>query len=523
MGIPSYFSYIIRNHANIVRRFGNNMNVDNLYLDSNSIVYDAARTLRLEDFKSMTDFEAALISCVCVKIEEYIALVKPTKCVYVAFDGVPPMAKMQQQRLRRYKGQVKDILTKDIVPSLSNSWNTVAITPGTPFMEKLDNGLIHHFRNASDKYALEFILSPSGEEGEGEHKIFDFIRRYPTWHAEYTTVIYGLDADLIILGLNHLSYCPSIFLLREAPSFIGSINADFVPDEHYLLELSLLAEAIVNRMTGSSAMPHADKIYDYILMTAMLGNDFMPHFPSVNIRTAGIDIMLDTYGNVIKDDEVIFNGETINWSLLKSFIQILGVEEHRNLLQEYRLRNKYRMRHLPCTSASELENKMNSIPMAKREEELYICPTEEGWEDRYYRSLFRTDPTAHAIASISMNYLEVLEWNMKYYTMGCPDWNICYNYDYPPLLVDLVAHIPEHNISFVEVKPPEPLTKLQLLAYVLPKSYLHMLPYPIYEKLKDKDWYSDDFPFKWAFCKYFWEGHVLFTDIDLKELKSICV
>ena len=66
MGIPSYFSYIIRNHANIARRFGNSMNVHNLYLDSNSIVYDAARLLCLEDFKSMTDFEAALISCVCV-------------------------------------------------------------------------------------------------------------------------------------------------------------------------------------------------------------------------------------------------------------------------------------------------------------------------------------------------------------------------------------------------------------------------------------------------------------------------
>ena len=71
-------------------------------------------------------------------------------------------------------------------------------------------------------------------------------------------------------------------------------------------------------------MPHADKIYDYILMTAMLGNDFMPHFPSVNIRTAGIDIMLDTYGNVIKDDEVIFNGETINWSLFKIIYKDIG-------------------------------------------------------------------------------------------------------------------------------------------------------------------------------------------------------
>jgi 5'-3' exoribonuclease 1 len=523
MGIPSYFSYIIRNHANIARRFGNSMNVHNLYLDSNSIVYDAARLLRLEDFKSMTDFETALISSVCSKIEEYVLLVKPSQCVFVAFDGVPPMAKMQQQRLRRYKGQVTTILTRDLISERPPSWNTVAITPGTPFMEKLDKGLIHHFRNAGEKYAVDFIVSPSGEAGEGEHKIFDFMRRRPDFHADSTTVIYGLDADLIILGLNHLSHCPSIFLLREAPSFIGSINSDFVADENYLLELSLLAEAIIHRMTGGSVMPHTDKMYDYILMTAMLGNDFMPHFPSVNIRTSGIDILLDTYGVVVKDDEVIFNGEMIDWPLFKKFVKALGAEEHRNLLREYKVRDKYRVRHHKCTTSSELEEKLNAIPMARRDEEHYICPTEECWEDRYYKTLFRTDPTPHAISTICTNYLESIEWNMKYYTIGCPDWNTCYHYDYPPLLVDLSAHVPDHNISFVEIKAPEPLTKLQLLAYVLPKSHLQLLPYRIYEKLKDKEWYSNNFPFKWAFCKYFWEGHVLFPDIDLKELKKICV
>lgn len=29
-----------------------------------------------------------------------------------------------------------------------------------------------------------------------------------------------------------------------------------------------------------------------------LGNDFMPHFPSVNIRTGGIHIMLSAYKNL---------------------------------------------------------------------------------------------------------------------------------------------------------------------------------------------------------------------------------
>ena len=46
MGIPSYFSFIVKNHGNIVRKIHKlNKNIDNFYLDSNSIVYDCLRAL----------------------------------------------------------------------------------------------------------------------------------------------------------------------------------------------------------------------------------------------------------------------------------------------------------------------------------------------------------------------------------------------------------------------------------------------------------------------------------------------
>ena len=38
-----------------------------------------------------------------------------------------------------------------------------------------------------------------------------------------------------------------------------------------------------------------DRITDYIFMCFLLGNDFMPHFPALNIRTVGIDILLNVY------------------------------------------------------------------------------------------------------------------------------------------------------------------------------------------------------------------------------------
>ena len=45
MGIPSFFSYIIKNHNTILKKFNNSsINIHNLYIDSNSIIYDAVNS-----------------------------------------------------------------------------------------------------------------------------------------------------------------------------------------------------------------------------------------------------------------------------------------------------------------------------------------------------------------------------------------------------------------------------------------------------------------------------------------------
>ena len=42
MGIPSYFSYIIKElSTNIIKKFKQDIKIDNLFLDSNSIIYDS--------------------------------------------------------------------------------------------------------------------------------------------------------------------------------------------------------------------------------------------------------------------------------------------------------------------------------------------------------------------------------------------------------------------------------------------------------------------------------------------------
>jgi 5'-3' exonuclease len=177
MGIPSYFSYIVKNHPEIIKKLiKGDMTINNLYMDCNSIIYDAVRNINFEELSETAS--RTIILKVVQKIEEYISLISPNNIVMIAFDGVAPVAKLEQQRNRRYKSWYQNEISKSIFkkPVGSDPWNTTAITPGTIFMQELGIGISSHFKN-SDKYGVnKIIVSTSDDVGEGEHKIFEYIR-----------------------------------------------------------------------------------------------------------------------------------------------------------------------------------------------------------------------------------------------------------------------------------------------------------------------------------------------------------
>ena len=99
MGIAYYFSWIIKNHKNIIQK-NNLKNVNNLYIDSNSIIYDS---INFNNFISTNQFEEFIIDSTIKKLKSIISIFKPNNKIIIAFDGVPPMAKIKQQKNRRYK------------------------------------------------------------------------------------------------------------------------------------------------------------------------------------------------------------------------------------------------------------------------------------------------------------------------------------------------------------------------------------------------------------------------------------
>ena len=173
MGIPFYFASLIKSHRSITRTVKQRLDVDVLGVDFNCLIH---RYLKEDNpVGSVVDAFAHMLETVC----------RP-KHLLIAMDGVVPYAKIVQQRYRRMRIKTED----------DKGFDRNQISPGTPYMRDLENALRARFPYA--------IMSSTLEEGEGEHKLFTMLRTLP--ESERRNVcIYGLDADLILICLQHLA------------------------------------------------------------------------------------------------------------------------------------------------------------------------------------------------------------------------------------------------------------------------------------------------------------------------------
>lgn len=589
MGIPSYFSNIVKQYKHVIKQLVGLPQIHNLYMDTNGLIYDAVRVVGSNRGMSDDEYESRLIQCVCDKINEYLLMFRPTNKVLIAFDGVAPVAKLNQQRERRYKSWFTGVVEKTIarknalldplsvvgseVASVgsnetSKAWNTSAITPGTKFMSKLNTRMRDYCaeKGLVIGTSVTYIYSGSDIPGEGEHKIFEYIRENGDYHRGTTTLIYGLDADLIMLCLNHLHISQHIYLYRDTPEFIQSLDSTLSSNDQYYLDIPAFAcslEAVMRENaaprenlssgggsgeSGSSntgayisdtttvSKEKTDNsrscitpevvaaIDDYIVMSFMLGNDFMPHFPSLNLRTNGMVVLLQTYANMFREtkeylvrrDRVTGN-PAIVWKTMRAFIALLAETEHNRFMNEHKMRERQSkqrfgtnggsgdgsgkgglghkqqisganataqppsivvdirdLTRIACDRVVQLVanvekchslNDFMSIPLQERAVEKYIDPYRENWEYRYYDALFGIDIYANGggkgrksgsldrIQMICVNYIEGLEWTMRYYSTGCVDWRWTYKYPYAPLLVDLMRYMPHLDTALFPSVP----------------------------------------------------------------------
>jgi len=318
-----------------------------------------------------------------------------------------------------------------------------------------------------------------------------------------------------------------IYLFRETPEFIKTIDNSLEPNETYLLDIPDLAHIITLNMNNDVELTtdqQKNRVYDYIFMCFFLGNDFMPHFPAVNIRTGGVDKIINAYKATMGGtNENLTDGKVIYWKNVRKFVEFLAGMEDEYFKNEMKLRDKREKFHHQTNTPEQKYAKFDAIPTYERELEKYINPFKDGWRHRYYKSLFKIDIDEDRCKEICINYMQGLEWTMKYYTVGCPDWRWCYKHNYPPLLQDLIRFIPYFDTEFIQQNTHVAVSPLVQLCYVLPNQSLSFLPEKLFKKLKYdySDLYPTDCEFTWAFCRYFWESHVELPEIDINELEKI--
>lgn len=450
MGIPAYFSQIIRKYPEIIQSSIDNR-IDNLLMDCNSIIYDCLHSLDVFD-----NIEEDVIQKVIQKISEYIKFIKPKKCVYISFDGVAPLAKMDQQKKRRQRSTYESthpLLNKE----KKHDWSTNNITPGMPFMEKLSESMYLAFIGKEGEYGVKnIIVSASDKVGEGEHKLFGYLRSNSSI-LEYS-VVYGLDADLIMLSMFALSMKlqNNVYIFRETPSFATDIIKKH--DSMYLyVDISLFKMKLEAELLTSSS----NCSLDYSFMCMLLGNDNIPNICCLNLRTNGMDILMKAYvysGNLLDTNMNIIS------SNFKKFMSYICKAERNLLIEEYKKRDHIQKRLESNYEITNYENNWNNLPVLCRTAEKYISPSHDGWERRYYRSLFGDNAD---IKKICQNYLEMLSWCKDYYTTSNVDFRQKYDYLYAPLAIDLYNYISNHTINTKISNDTKPYSSKEQLDYVL--------------------------------------------------------
>lgn len=537
MGIPAYFAFLIRNYKGIdlLKGLGNPKEAaqyDHLFMDCNSVVYDAYR--QLLDAGEVVNTDSVVRKVISI-LEDHVNFIRPSKTVFIAFDGIAPFAKMVQQRERRFRVSSGAGAAAASFGMEAAQWNTIMITAGTDFMNILSESVERHFCTPAVKpEGIKYIVSSSNKRGEGEHKIFHYLRQQR--RAASTTsvdridatdkiIVYGLDADLIMLSLNHLYLGNPIYIFRESMEFKEVVTTK--ETKYNLLDIGSLSNQI-GREVGASAR-------DYIFLCFLLGNDFLPHFPALNLRSNGMNILLETYKSKKPTQRVLVDPATgkVQWRNLRAILADIAAREHEIFIGQSNERDKVekRLRYSPLTDE---ERELNA-PVLNREMEKYICPAEEGWEARYYRVLFGFESTEKEnIRAVVMNYLEGLEWTLKYYGGECPDWKWSYKYHYPPLLVDLIKYIPHFEMEFFSAGAHSSAASAAeksfapevQLAAVLPRAQLHILSPQmrrILENTGDIDRLyprADQIKTIWAFCRYNWESHLDLPEITVEKMEE---
>lgn len=489
MGIPLYFKKITHEFTNIVSDQKPKEQVSRLFLDFNCAIHFCSNQIKSKKL-SLTDseFEEKLIyECkqYIIHLKEYV---QPQDLVYVSIDGVVPMAKITQQRKRRFFSDLKNVG--------STEWNSNAITPGTRFMEKLIDELESFSR------AFEFKIIIDAERGEGEHKICHFIRNEPS--PQGLDIVYGMDADMILLTMLS-KHSDHTYLLREHvsdPTLLIYMNIKNTKTKIY----EQFSAFIQDRNSSGDNKKDNKKdflIHCYILLTFFLGNDFLPNCSYISLRANGMSHLLDAYKQTFKTtNEHILRDDmyTLNTTFFQTFIMTLANKEDTEF---YEQEKAYYNFHYNNRRKNESDHENYPI---KNKFPRVINSNQEGWRQNYYYHLFLKSPDTSIINTVCKKYVQGFEWLISYYFKQETEWFWFYPYNYSPTIMDLSNYIMITDLTTIdlETRYTHTIQSIDQLMMVLPPSSMYILPDERSKEIMRNSsfGYSHLFPVQFDICTF---------------------
>ncbi|KAF7191855.1 5'-3' exoribonuclease 1 [Pseudocercospora fuligena] len=395
MGVPKFFRWLSERYPPISQLIAENRipEFDNLYLDMNGIIHNCTHN----DSDSVTKARLSEDE-MFIKIFNYIEFlfgkIKPQKLFFMAIDGVAPRAKMNQQRSRRFrtaldaeKARDKAIAEGRELPK-EDPFDSNCITPGTEFMARLTQQLKYFVAKKvsedGDWQGCEIVLSGHEVPGEGEHKIMEYIRQaksQPDYDPNVRHCLYGLDADLIMLGL--LSHDPHFCLLREEVTFGRqgkSKSQDLEHQNFFLLHLCIVREYLELEFQelkekgalGNIPFDMERIIDDFILMAFFVGNDFLPNLPHLHINEGALALMFAVYKKILpKAGGYINDGGTINLERLALLLEELSHVEYRHFEAENQDASWLKDKSIHKEDVMQKTRKKGVTVMSTNQKELY--------------------------------------------------------------------------------------------------------------------------------------------------------
>jgi len=550
MGVPGYFKWLITHCGAITVRTAE---IDCLYLDMNGILHPCCHG---DGGGEEAVSEETMMAKFCGVLDEIISTLHPKKLIYFAFDGPAPVAKMVQQRSRRFcaahNARVEHKLHQRMAeewaesglstPPMSQPWDSNQITPGTPFMERVRKTIEGYIAQRLVDPAWEtfrdvaMLLSDSSDPGEGEHKLIQFIKKQrmvPDYDPATTHCLVGTDADLVQLALS--IHDRNIYIYRE--TIIISID---MIREYFRLTFSPILEA-------PQVPPHLKDferlLDDMLLCFCFVGNDFLPHLPQMKIAAYAIGRCLAVYVAVLPAiGEFLVEAGNINLRALDIFVRTLSnvlsaVDEpaiecikwyervERGYLKDMETHDYYGS-SLDAAFLSALKRRCELYAWKKTAKlfaEDPVCVSAPGWQQRYYAHQWPEMSVTDSMDKVSAQYIRGLQWVMHYYHRECVDWGWYFPYTHGPTLDNIrPARATQEDITFTALG--RPLLPMQQLLAVLPRAKVDdLLPKRLIRLMDTK--LSSYFPSKFASdCSNApprWMEFALLPEIDFEFLREV--